>query len=145
VESPAVRRKTMQAVKSKDTSPELQVRSLIHASGYRYRLHNRELPGCPDLVFRSLSRVIFVNGCFWHGHGCARGARIPKSHTEYWTAKIARNRARDDATRRTLLAVGWKVLVLWECELRDEVRLKIRLRKFLGAARARKSKRKKKH
>lgn len=140
MDSPAIRRKTMQAVKSKNTSPERRVQRLVRAGGYRYRLHRRELPGCPDLVFQSLKRVIFVNGCFWHGHSCARGARVPKSNTAYWTAKIERNKTRDAAARKTLLATGWKVLVLWECELRDEAKLRSLIKRFLRAARPRKPK-----
>lgn len=121
----------MQAVKSKNTAPELLVRRLLHVQGYRYRLHRSDLPGCPDLVFSARRKVIFVNGCFWHGHGCARGARIPKSNREYWTAKIGRNRARDAAAKQALEESGWTVLALWECELRDGRLLLKRLRRFL--------------
>ena len=122
----------MQAVKSKNTAPELFVRRFLHVRGYRYRLHKRELPGCPDLVFSGRKKVIFVNGCFWHGHGCAHGGRVPKSNTQYWTAKVARNRARDAGSRKQLRAQGWNVLVLWECRIRDEARLTECLDEFLG-------------
>jgi len=132
VESPAIRRKTMQAVKSKDTLPELRLRHFVYADGFRYRLHSRDLPGCPDLVFRRLKKVIFVHGCFWHSHNCARGARVPKSNTAYWTAKIARNRARDIAARKALQVAGWKVLIVWECELKNAMRVRKRLRRFLS-------------
>lgn len=107
------------------------VRRLLHAEGYRYRLHRADLPGCPDLVFASRKRVIFVNGCFWHGHDCVRGARVPKLNREYWTAKVARNRARDAAARQKLEESGWAVLLLWECRLRDKQMLLKRLRRFL--------------
>jgi DNA mismatch endonuclease (patch repair protein) len=131
MESSALRRRTMQAVKSKDTGPELLVRRLLHARGYRYRLHKRDLPGRPDIVFPGRRKVIFIHGCFWHGHHCRRGARVPKSNTDYWTAKIARNRARDQAARKRLKAKGWIALVLWECELRDKEMLARRAEKFL--------------
>jgi DNA mismatch endonuclease, patch repair protein len=120
----------MQAVKGKDTAPELLVRRLLHAQGYRYRLHNAKLPGRPDLVFAGRKKVIFINGCFWHGHDCTRGSRIPKTNREYWTAKVARNRTRDIACRKALESAGWRVLVLWECELRSGQLLR-RLRRFL--------------
>jgi DNA mismatch endonuclease, patch repair protein len=121
----------MQAVRSKDTAPELLVRRLLHSHGYRYRLHNRALPGCPDLIFSSRRKVIFVNGCFWHGHDCARGSRVPKTNRGYWTAKVDRNRARDATATRELENAGWDALVLWECELRDKRLLLQRLRRFL--------------
>lgn len=131
MESPAVRRRTMQAVKSKDTSPEMRVRRLLHAHGYRYRLHKKELPGSPDLVFSSRRKVVFIHGCFWHGHDCARGARVPKTNTAYWVGKVARNRARDVRARGRLEEFGWKVLTLWECELKDEAAALNRLTRFL--------------
>jgi DNA mismatch endonuclease (patch repair protein) len=124
----------MQAVKSKNTAVEMRVRRLLHAQGYRYRLHRRDLPGCPDLVFGSRRKVIFIHGCFWHGHQCARGNRVPKTNTDYWTAKISRNCARDAATRERLKGLGWKVSVVWECELKDEDRVLRRLTQFLAKA-----------
>ena len=132
MESPVVRSRTMRAVKSKNTSPELLVRRLLHARGYRYRLHRSDLPGCPDLVFPSRKKIVFVHGCFWHGHDCARGSRIPKTNTDYWTAKVARNRARDVAALKQLKSLGWKLLALWECELPDESAIIKRLTRFLG-------------
>lgn len=132
MESPDVRRRTMQAVKSKDTAPEMIVRRLLHAQGYRYRLHKKDLPGCPDIVFGSRRKVIFVHGCFWHGHNCARGSRIPESNRDYWTRKVARNRARDQEAQERLQADGWGVLHLWECELGDGVGLGGQLQRFLG-------------
>src|ERR1700735_2034876 len=89
------RRAIMRAIKSKNTFPEMQVRRFVHGLGYRFRLHRKDLPGTPDLVFPRLKCAIFVHGCFWHGHGCLRGARVPKTNTKYWTAKIERNIARD--------------------------------------------------
>jgi DNA mismatch endonuclease (patch repair protein) len=124
----------MRAVKAKDTAPELRVRRLLHGMGYRYRLHRKELPGHPDLVFPGRKAVIFVHGCFWHGHDCRRGARLPKTHADYWTAKIGRNRDRDARALTALSELGWRVLTLWECELKDEAALRASLRAFLDAA-----------
>ena len=121
----------MRAVKSKDTAPELFVRRLLHSKGYRYRLHRSDLPGCPDLVFPGRKKVLLINGCFWHGHDCVRGARVPKTNTDYWTKKVARNRARDLANANALAREGWKVLTVWECELGSESALTKRLVRFL--------------
>jgi DNA mismatch endonuclease (patch repair protein) len=129
--SEAERSRVMAAVKSKDTTPELTVRRLAHALGYRFRLHRKDLPGAPDLAFPGRAKAVFVHGCFWHGHDCARGARAPKANAAYWRSKIARNRARDARALTALAELGWKALVLWECELkRDD--LPRRLRAFLG-------------
>jgi DNA mismatch endonuclease (patch repair protein) len=126
----------MQAVKSKDTSVEMRVRRLLYAQGYRYRLHKRELPGCPDIVFSGRRKAIFINGCFWHGHSCARGKRVPKSNTDYWTKKISRNRTRDASALQQLDELGWKALVVWECELTKSADSVIKqLCRFLGPAR----------
>jgi DNA mismatch endonuclease (patch repair protein) len=125
------RSENMRAIHSKGMSPELAVRRLVHQSGYRYRLHRGDLPGRPDLVFGPRHKVIFVHGCFWHAHGC-NIAHIPKSNTNYWLPKLRRNRARDLKNLKNLTVKGWRTLVLWECETRDEVGLKGRLRKFLG-------------
>jgi len=122
----------MQAVKSKDTGPELIVRRMLHARGFRYRLHRRDLPGCPDLVFPKRRKVIFIHGCFWHGHDCARGARTPKSNTGYWITKVGRNRTRDSEAARQLVVRGWEVLIVWECEIRKPD-LSDRLLRFLEA------------
>jgi DNA mismatch endonuclease (patch repair protein) len=122
----------MRAVKSKDTAPELLVRRLLHSKGYRYRLHRSDLPGCPDLVFPSRKKVLLIHGCFWHGHDCARGSRVPKTNTDYWTKKVARNRARDVRSREQIEAAGWKVLTVWECEIKDSHRLSKRLSRFLS-------------
>lgn len=121
----------MRAVKSRDTKPEMLVRRAAHALGYRFRLHRKDLPGSPDLVFPARKKVIFVHGCFWHGHECARGARTPKTNTDYWRAKIARNVARDARARSALDALGWETLTIWECELKKDTRLAERLKSFL--------------
>ncbi len=130
--SQAERSRIMAAVKSKDTTPEIAVRRLVHSLGYRYRLHVRSLPGTPDLVFPRLRKIINVNGCFWHMHSCAR-CRVPSSRRDYWTAKMRRNAARDKRTQRELRQTGWRVLVIWECQtsLSHEDRLRARIIAFL--------------
>ncbi|HVI28816.1 very short patch repair endonuclease [Hansschlegelia sp.] len=128
----AARSAVMRAVKGRDTGPEMLVRRLAHALGYRFRLHRKDLPGNPDLVFPARRKAIFVHGCFWHGHDCARGARMPKANAAYWSAKIARNVARDARVLAELRALGWDPLVLWECELKDRAGLPVRLRQHLG-------------
>jgi DNA mismatch endonuclease, patch repair protein len=124
------RSEIMRAVKSRDTKPEMIVRRLVHRLGYRYRLHRQDLPGKPDLTFPGRRKVVFMHGCFWHGHDCARGARVPKNNRDYWTAKIARNQARDANECERLRAMGWSVLTVWECEIKD-LGLESRLRAFL--------------
>jgi DNA mismatch endonuclease, patch repair protein len=131
-ESPELRSRIMRAVKGRDTTPELTVRRLAHAMGYRYRLHRKDLPGHPDLVFPRLGRAVFVHGCFWHGHDCPRGARMPVRNRAYWSRKIARNMERDKAAVKALKALGWSVGVVWECRTRDEAGLKRRLARLLG-------------
>lgn len=126
-----VRSRTMRAVRSKDTKPELTLRRLLHRAGYRFRLHRKDLPGSPDLVFPRRKAVIFVHGCFWHGHDCKRGARAPKANAEYWTAKIARNIARDARSREALQAAGWRVSVVWECQLKNPEAVLARASEFL--------------
>ncbi|HDR14899.1 MAG TPA: DNA mismatch endonuclease Vsr [Desulfobacteraceae bacterium] len=121
----------MSRVREKNTSPELKVRSLVHRLGFRFRLHRKDLPGKPDLVFPSRKKIIFVHGCFWHGHDCSRGKREPKSNTEYWVEKIRRNTERDSRRQSELKALGWDVLVTWECELKDAETLSERLKSFL--------------
>lgn len=127
------RSRVMRAVKASNTQPEVLVRRLLHRMGYRYRLHLPDLPGKPDIVFPGRRKVIFVHGCFWHGHGCARGNRQPKHNAEYWQAKIARNEARDKKHINTLTEAGWNVLVLWECELKKEDFFIAKMSDFLGA------------
>jgi DNA mismatch endonuclease (patch repair protein) len=131
-ETPELRSRIMRAVKSRDTAPELLVRRLAHSMGYRFRLHRKDLPGKPDLVFPGRRKVIFVHGCFWHGHDCARGARAPKRNRSYWLKKINRNRERDQASCARLTDLGWKPLIIWECDLGNETRLKAQVRKFLN-------------
>jgi DNA mismatch endonuclease (patch repair protein) len=130
-EDPALRSAVMRAVKSRDTSPEMKVRALLRAIAPGYRLHRAELPGKPDIAYVGRKRAIFVHGCFWHGHDCARGARDPKANAAYWRAKIDRNRARDGRNLESLQALGWRAMVVWECELKDEAALRARLAAFL--------------
>jgi DNA mismatch endonuclease (patch repair protein) len=122
----------MRAVKGVDTTPELVVRRLAYGMGYRFRLHRKDLPGKPDLVFAGRRSVIFVHGCFWHGHKCARGDRLPKANAEYWNKKITRNAARDKLHVAALRKEGWRVGVIWECQLKDPGYARRFLSKFLG-------------
>lgn len=108
----------MRRVKSRDTTPELAVRRILRAAGVGYRLGGAGLPGRPDLVMKGRRVAVFVHGCFWHGHDCARGSRKPKANAAYWTAKIERNRARDEASRAALSTAGWRVVTIWECEMK---------------------------
>lgn len=124
----------MSRIRSKDTAPELLVRRTAHALGYRFRLHRKDLPGKPDLVFPRLRAVIFVQGCFWHLHGECREGRIPGSRREYWEPKLTRNTARDLAAQAQLAALGWRVLTVWECEVNDGEALQSRLVAFLSGA-----------
>lgn len=125
------RSEIMASVRSKNTAPEMVVRRLVFALGFRYRLHGKNLPGRPDLVFHSRRKVIFVHGCFWHGHDCARGQR-PSSNREFWERKLSRNQERDELTSGRLLDAGWNVLTIWECETRNINELKQRLLEFLS-------------
>jgi DNA mismatch endonuclease, patch repair protein len=127
----ALRSKIMRAVRSKDTGPEVTVRQISHQLGYRFRLHRKDLPGTPDLVFPKYRKVIFVHGCFWHGHDCPRGSRSPKTNSGYWRDKIVRNRARDLNAVAKLGAMGWTVKVLWECEIQNQESLRSELSKFM--------------
>lgn len=121
----------MRAVRSQDTAPEMVVRRLAHGLGYRYRLHQRNLPGKPDLVFPGRSKVILVHGCFWHQHDCPRGARVPKTNRDYWLAKLQKNKSRDRNIQDQLQNLGWQVMVIWECQLGDRGALTERIRAFL--------------
>ena len=123
----------MGRVRGRDTKPEMVVRRLLHAMGYRYRLHAKDLPGRPDIVFRKRRRAIFVHGCFWHRHPDAecRLARLPKSRLDFWLPKLEGNRERDAATVERLESMGWDVLLVWECELRDREQLGNKLRRFV--------------
>jgi DNA mismatch endonuclease (patch repair protein) len=122
----------MRSVGARDTGPELVVRRLLHRGGYRYRLYRHDLPGRPDLVFPSRKKVIFIHGCFWHGHRCSKG-KLPKSRPEYWIAKINTNRERDARIITRLKQLGWKSLTVWQCELKQLGAVERTLRKFLGA------------
>lgn len=129
--SKAKRSEIMRAVKSKDTSAEVAIRRMIFRLGYRYRLHAAELPGRPDIVFRRRRKAIFVNGCFWHGHkGCSK-ARLPKSRIEYWRHKLEVNQNRDKKNLAELRRMGWDVLVLWQCEIKDSERILSEVVRFL--------------
>jgi DNA mismatch endonuclease, patch repair protein len=134
IEDPETRSRTMRAVKGKDTMPEMVVRRLVHSMGFRYRLHRQDLTGKPDLVFPRLRKIIFVHGCFWHGHDCARGARMPKANQTYWQSKISRNILRDAKSITALQSEGWRVATIWECELKDMGRVRTKLGKFLSQA-----------
>ena len=124
----------MRRIRSKDTKPELIVRSLAHRIGYRFRLHRKDLPGNPDLVFSSRRKVIFVHGCFWHQHPekTCLDSRLPKSNKEYWHEKLARNIERDKTNVEHLSRLGYEVLTIWECETKDQDELKARLIEFLS-------------
>jgi DNA mismatch endonuclease (patch repair protein) len=122
----------MRLIRSQDTKPERTVRRLVSALGFRYRLHRRDLPGCPDLVLPATAKAIFVHGCFWHLHTNCRAARLPKSAKKYWLPKLAGNRLRDRSAGRKLRAMGWRVLTIWECQTKNEGKLMARLSRFLG-------------
>ena len=125
------RSRIMRAVKSRDTAPEMTVRRLVYSMGYRYRLHRKDLPGKPDLAFKRRRKVIFIHGCFWHGHDCKRGARVPKNNREYWETKIARNRERDKQHDEDLKREGWRVFVVWECQISEPEAVTERIKSFL--------------
>ncbi len=127
VYSPEKRSAVMRRVKATNTTPERTARRLLTRLGVRYRLHRADLPGKPDIVMAGRRLAIRIHGCFWHGHDCARGARVPKANRDYWLAKVGRNRARDADTGDALQALGWRVETLWECEMKDEAALSGRL------------------
>jgi DNA mismatch endonuclease (patch repair protein) len=130
---PDARGRQMSLVKAKNTRPEMAVRRLVFAMGYRYRLHDARLPGTPDLVFAGRGKVLFVHGCFWHRHENCALARLPKSRLDFWLPKLEGNRARDRVNQRLLRKSGWRVFVVWECELRNLVKLSRKIRRFLEA------------
>jgi DNA mismatch endonuclease (patch repair protein) len=123
------RSQRMSLIRSKDTGPELTLRRALHARGLRYRIHVKELPGKPDLVFGRARAVVFVNGCFWHGHKCPTG-HIPKTNTQFWRTKILTNRSRDARNIRRLRREGWHVIVVWECALRNDVLVRLAAEKL---------------
>jgi DNA mismatch endonuclease (patch repair protein) len=128
--TPEARSANMKAIRRKDTAPEMSVRRMLHAAGYRYRLHVKKLPGSPDLAFPSRKKAIFVHGCFWHGHDC-RAGRPPQIRKEFWLPKISRNQERDAAVVKTISASGWRALIVWRCEIKDRNALLGRSREFL--------------
>lgn len=133
--TPGQRSARMALVRAKDTKPELVVRRLAHGLGYRYRLHRRDLPGTPDLVFPGRGKIILVHGCFWHRHmGCTL-ARLPKSRMDFWLPKLTANAERDARNLRALRRLGWSVMTIWECQARDTARLASRIRRHLDAER----------
>jgi len=129
--SPEQRRRIMQSVKTKDTGPEKTVRQALFRAGYRFRLHRRDLPGSPDIVFPGSKKAVFVHGCFWHGHDCPKG-RGSKSRQDYWGPKLEANKERDARNLRDLKALGWGTLTIWQCELNDMDNVLKRLGNFLG-------------
>lgn len=133
--TPQQRSENMRAVRGKNTGPEVFVRSLLHRLGYRFRLHRKDLPGTPDIVFPARRSVIFVHGCFWHGHNCSRGTP-PSSNVDFWRRKIAGNRERDGRTQKQLRKDGWKVLTVWACQTKNPRRLEKRVSRFLDRPRA---------
>jgi DNA mismatch endonuclease (patch repair protein) len=130
--TPVERSQQMRLVRSENTKPEMAVRRMVHRMGFRYRLHVKDLPGHPDLVFPGRRKIIFIHGCFWHGHRCRAGMNRPASNVNYWTRKLERTRKRDRGNIRMLGRLGWDVLVLWECQLRRES-LPRRVAAFLNA------------
>ncbi|MGB4334419.1 MAG: very short patch repair endonuclease [Chromatiaceae bacterium] len=130
--TPAQRSERMSRVRGKDTAPEMKLRRLIHGMGYRYRLHVGDLPGKPDLVFPSRHALIFMHGCFWHRHANCKLARLPKSKLDFWETKLEQNRQRDLGYRERLRAMGWRVLIVWECELHNLDHVSRVVREFLG-------------
>ena len=128
--TPEQRRRIMQSVKTKDTGPELKVRRLLHQLGYRYRLNRKNLPGRPDIVFPGRKIVIFVNGCFWHSHGCSKGLP-PKSRLDYWIPKLAANKRRDASRLLELRKLGWRTLTIWQCQVKNIEKLIPKLKKFI--------------
>jgi DNA mismatch endonuclease (patch repair protein) len=122
----------MRQIRAKNTSPEMTVRRLVHGMGFRYRLHVKKLPGKPDLVFAGTNKIIEVRGCFWHQHKGCIDSHIPKSRVEYWGPKLARNQKRDQQNTKSLRALGYRVLVVWECGTQNVSRLKRQLEKFLA-------------
>lgn len=130
--TPEQRSRCMAAIKGKDTKPEILVRKFLFSKGLRYRLNNRKLPGSPDIVLKKYNTVIFVDGCFWHGHEGCKYFRLPKSNTPFWEAKITRNIERDKETTQALTALGWKVIRIWECELRNKSNREAALNKLFN-------------
>lgn len=132
--TPGRRSENMRKIRGKDTAPELAVRKLCREIGFSgYRIHRKDLPGKPDLAWIGRKLVVFVHGCFWHGHSCAEGVRKPKSNCDYWIPKINRNKQRDAENFVGLQAAGWNILIVWECEIKEKARLSEKLQQFLVA------------
>jgi len=129
----AERSERMGRIGWKDTRPEMRVRRLVHGMGYRYRLHRRDLPGCPDLIFPRFKKALFIHGCFWHRHPdpSCKLARLPKSNLDFWLTKLEGNRLRDQRNQAALMALGWDYMIIWECELKDLKQIEIKLKMFL--------------
>lgn len=127
------RSEIMQAVHSKDTRPEMVVRKLIYAMGYRYRIHRKDIPGNPDIVFHGRKKVIFVHGCFWHGHDCTSGRNLPVTNLDYWIPKLRRNQERDKGNISLLKKKGWGVLVIWECQVKKRFFISKKIKQFLNS------------
>jgi DNA mismatch endonuclease (patch repair protein) len=130
--TPAQRRYCMSQIRGKDTTPELIVRSLLHRLGFRFRLHRKDLPGRPDIVLPKIMTAVQVQGCFWHSHNCALGRPVPKTNSLFWSEKRAKTTERDKAARLRLRRMGWKVLIIWECQTGDPKKLERRLRTLLN-------------
>lgn len=132
--SPERRSENMRRICSKDTNPEIELRAIVHSLGYRFRLHRDNLPGKPDLVFPSRRKVIFVHGCFWHQHSRCKEGRIPASRRDYWLPKLTKNRERDSAVRHALRNKGWKILTVWECQLKSKQAISKSVTRFLSVS-----------
>ena len=129
--NPKQRSYCMSRIKSKDTTPELIVRKIVHRLGFRFRLHRSDLPGCPDIVLPRHKKLIFVHGCWWHRHNCRNGKKTPKTRKAYWFPKLKGNKERHKKNRRRLQKQGWRVLTIWECQTRNSEKLISKLKKFL--------------
>lgn len=125
------RKHCMSRNRSKGTSTEITVRQFIHSLGYRYLLHQRDLPGCPDMVFSAKKKVIFINGCYWHRHNCKKGRSMPETHKDFWQTKFSRTKQRDKETRKKLKKLCWQILIIWECQIKTVENLKKIVVEFL--------------
>lgn len=129
--SPQKRSENMARIRSKDSKPELIVRSIIYSLGIRYRLHSTDLPGKPDIVVRKQKKAVFVHGCFWHQHSKCRDGRLPKSRQEYWTEKLENNIKRDQRVQLSLIEMGWSYIVIWECQTKSRCEIRENIKEFL--------------
>ncbi len=129
--TPEKRSNIMSKIKGKNTKPEMTVRSTLHRMGYRYMIHDKILPGSPDIVLSRHKKIIFVHGCFWHGHAGCKRAAMPESNFEFWNKKISRNIERDNSTERELRSFGWQVLIIWQCQTKDPDALRMILRQYM--------------